>query len=118
MLVNDKPQGESIQKAGLDSGQELFSKQILSRELLTQAKYFKKVTPIKAKEPTSLIKLQNLVDNEISKLLKQGQIEKLEGCLGQLFESLIVKTVKNIGSTKLALESRELINECLKRNTK
>ena len=75
--------------AALDSGQEYFSKRTLSllrRELLMQAKFFKKVTPIKTKRPTSLIKLQDLEDNEISKLLKQGHIEKLEGCSGQLFD--------------------------------
>ena len=49
-----------------------------------------------------------MVDKEISKLLQQGHIEKLEECSDKYFVSPIVITVKKDGSVKLALESREL----------
>ena len=52
--------------------------------------------------------MQEKVDTEIDKLLKQGQIEKLTECSDKYFVSPIVITVKKDGSVKLALESREL----------
>ena len=55
-----------------------------------------------------LITLQDKVDKEIDKLLRQGHIEKLNECLDKYFVSPIVITVKKDGSVKLALESREL----------
>ena len=54
------------------------------------------------------ISLQEKVDAEIDKLLKQGHIEKLSECSDKYFVSPIVTTVKKDGSVKLALESREL----------
>ena len=52
--------------------------------------------------------MQDKVDKEISKLLQQGHIEKLEECSDKYFVSPIVITVKKYGSVELALESREL----------
>ena len=54
------------------------------------------------------ITLQDKVDKEINKLLRQGHIEKLNECSDKYFVSPIVITVKKDGSVKLALESREL----------
>ena len=52
------------------------------------------------------ITLQDKFDKEISKLLQQGHIEKLEECSDKYFVSPMVITVKKNGSVKLALESR------------
>ena len=52
--------------------------------------------------------MQDKVNKEINKLLRQGHIEKLEKCSDKYFVSPIVITVKKDGSVKLALESREL----------
>ena len=54
------------------------------------------------------ITLQEKVDKEIDKLLRQGHIEKLTECSDKYFVSPIVITVKKDRSVKLALESREL----------
>ena len=54
------------------------------------------------------ITLQDKVDKEINKLLRQGHIEKLKECSDKYFVSPIVITVKKDGSVKLALESRKL----------
>ena len=48
------------------------------------------------------------MDKKIDKLLKQGDIEKLEQGSDKYFVPPIVKTVRKDGSVKLALESREL----------
>ena len=54
------------------------------------------------------ITLQDKVDKEINKLLRQGHIEKLKECSDKYFVSPILITVKKDGSVKLALESRKL----------
>ena len=73
-----------------------------------QAEYFENLTPVQQKERRVPISLQEKVDTEIDKLLKQGQIEKLTECSDKYFVSPIVITVQKDGSVKLALESREL----------
>ena len=54
------------------------------------------------------ISLQDKVDKEIDRLLKDGHIIKLQECSDKYFVSPIVITVKKDGSKKLTLESREL----------
>ena len=58
-----------------------------------------------------------MVDKEISKLLQQGHIDKLEECSDKYFVSPIVITVKKDGSVKLALESRELNKQVQKKKS-
>ena len=72
------------------------------------AEFFETLTPIQQKGRRVPITLQEKVDKEISKLLQQGHIEKLEECSDKYFVSSIVITVKKDGSVKLALGSREL----------
>ena len=72
------------------------------------AEFFENLTPIQEKGRRVPISLQEKVDTEIDKLLKQGHIEKLTECSDKYFVSPIVTTVKKDGSVKLALESREL----------
>ena len=52
--------------------------------------------------------MQEKVDGEIDKLIKQGHIERLEDCSDKFFLSPIVITVKKDGSVKLSLKAREL----------
>ena len=73
-----------------------------------QAICFKKLTSLQQKSRRVPITLQDKVDNEIEKLLKQGHVDNLEECSDENFVSPIVKTVKNDGSVKLAFESKEL----------
>ena len=73
-----------------------------------QADFFENLTPVQQLGRRVPITLQEKVDTEIDKLLKQSHIGKLEEGSDKYFVSLIVTTVKNDGSVKLALESREL----------
>ena len=73
-----------------------------------QAEFFENLTPVQQKGRRVPIRLQEKIDAEIDKLLKQGHIEKLTESSDKYFVSPIVITVKKDGSVKLALESREL----------
>ena len=75
-----------------------------------QAEFFENLTAVQQKVRRVPISLQEKVDTEIDKLLKQGHIEELTECSDKYFVSPIVITVKKEWSAKLALESRE-INE-------
>ena len=77
------------------------------RNFKRQVKFFEKLTPVQHKGRRVPITLQEKVDQEICKLLKQEHIEKLEECSDKHFVSPIVITVKKDGSVKLASESRE-----------
>ena len=100
----------------LDNWQIYFSKQFENlfnrvgkiKNYKVHADFFAKLTPIQQKGRRVPITLQEKVDKEIDKLLRQGHIEKLTECSDKYFVSPIVITVKKDGSVKLALESREL----------
>ena len=72
------------------------------------ADFFETLTPIQQNRRRVPITLQDKVDKEIDKILRQGHIEKLNECSDKYFVSPIVISVKKDGSVKLALESREL----------
>ena len=100
----------------LDNWQIYFSKQFENlfnrvgkiKNYKVHADFFETLTPIQQKGRRVPITLQEKVDKEIDKLLRQGHIEKLKECSDKYFVSPIVITVKKDGSVKLALESREL----------
>ena len=54
------------------------------------------------------INLQNKEHKEIDRLIKKGHIINIQECSDRHFVSPKITTVKVDGSTKLALESREL----------
>ena len=91
-----EPEGE------LDSWQTNFSKQFSNlfssvgkiRNYIVQAEFFENLTPVQQKGRRVPILLQEKVDAEIDKLLKQGHIEKLSECSDKYFVSPIVITVK------------------------
>ena len=107
----------------LDPWQTYFSKQLNNlfhrvgkiKNYKVLEEFFETLTPIQQKGRRVPITLQEKVDKEISKLLQQGHIEKLEECSDKYFLSSIVITVIKDGSVKLALESREL-NKQLHKN--
>ena len=53
------------------------------------------------------ISLQDKVDKETDRLIKEGHITKLQECSDKYFVSPIVITVRKDGRIKLALESGE-----------
>ena len=73
-----------------------------------QAEFFNNLIPIQQKGRRVPIMLQDKVDGEIDKLLKQGHIERLEDCSDKCFVSPMVVTVKNDGSVKFAQDVLEL----------
>ena len=78
------------------------------RNYKVQAEFFNSLIPIQQKGRRVPITLQDKVDGEINKLIKQGNMERLEDCSDKYFISPIVITVKKDGSVKLVLEAREL----------
>ena len=108
--VGEKGEGQ------LEKWQNYFSKLFCNifkrvgkiRNYRVQAELFNNLIPIQQKGRRVLITLQDKVDGEIDKLVKQGYIERLEDCSDKYFVLPIVKTVKKDGSVKLVLEAREL----------
>ena len=77
------------------------------RNYKVQTEFYNNLIPIQQKGRRVPITLQDKVDGEIDKLIKQGHIERLKDCSDKYFVSPIVITVKKNGSVKLALEARE-----------
>ena len=61
------------------------------------------------------VNLQDRVEKELQKLIKEGHITKLDACSDEYFISPIVITVKRDDSIKLALDSK-LINKSIHKN--
>ena len=116
MSIGEENQDALEPERELDSWQTYFSKQFSNlfsrvgkiRNYKVQAEFFENLTPVQQKGRRVPISLQEKVDIVIDKLLKQGHIEKLTECSDKYFVSLIVITVKEDGSVKLALDPREL----------
>ena len=64
------------------------------------------------------IQIQNQVDKEIDKLLKEGHIEKVDKIQDDVFIQPTVTTVKKDKSVKSALDARALNQSIEKTNTK
>ena len=121
MSVQGKQPGAetSSKEDSLDPWQTYFSKKFNNlfhrvgkiKIYKVRAEFLETLTPIHQTGRRVPITLQDRVDKEISKLLQQGRIEKLEEGLDKYFVSSIVITVKKNGSVKLALESKELIKQ-------
>ena len=116
-VQGEQPGAETSSKEdSLDPWQTYFSEQFDNlfhrigkiKNYKVQADFFETLTPIQQKGRRVPITLQDKVDQEISKLLQQVHIEKLEECSDKKLVSPIVITVKRDGSVKVALESRDL----------
>ena len=86
----------------------LFTRKGKIRNAKVRADFFENLKPIQQKGLRVPISLQDKVDKEIDRLIKEGHTIKLQECSDKYFVSPIVITVKKNGSIKLALESREL----------
>ena len=86
----------------------LFTRIRKIRNAKVKAEFFENLKPIQQKGRWVPISLQDKVDQEIDRLIKEGHITKLQESSENYFVSPIVITVKKDGSIKLALESREL----------
>ena len=82
---------------------------------IVKSKFHRNFQPKHQKGRTVPINLQERVNNEIKKLLEEGDIEKLNNCSDQYFISPIVITVKRDQTIKLALDSKTL-NKAMHKN--
>ena len=71
--------------------------------------------PVKQKTRPIPLHLQEDVRRELEKLIKARHLEKVNNVDEDCFVSPVVITVKNDKSVKIALDSRKLINSCIKR---
>ena len=71
--------------------------------------------PFKQKARPIPYHLQDPVKNEIERLVKSGHLERLEGVDEDCFVSPVVITVKKDKSVKIALDSRKLNENCIKK---
>ena len=67
-----------------------------------KANFFENLNPIQQTGRRVPISLQDKVDQEVTRLINEGHITKLQECSDKYFVSSIVITVKKDGSMKLA----------------
>ena len=90
MSIDEVDPEPAVPEGELDSWQTYFSKQFSNlfnrvgkiRNYKAQAEFFEDLIPVQQKGRRVPISLQEKVDTEIDKLLKQGHIEKTDGRLG------------------------------------
>ena len=70
--------------------------------------------PIKQKAKPVPLHLQKDVERELERLIKSGHLEKVNNVDEDCFVSPVVITVKNDKSVKIALDSRQLNDSCIK----
>ena len=78
------------------------------RNAKVRVEFFENLKPVQQKGRRVPISLQDKVDKEIHRLMNEVHIVKLQECSDKSFVSPIVVTVKNNGSIKLPLQSRDL----------
>ena len=81
--------------------QNLFTRIGKIRNAKIGAEFFENLKPIHRKGRRVPISLQDKVDKEIDRLIKEGQIIKLQEYSDKYLVSPIIITVKNNGSIKL-----------------
>ena len=86
-----------------------------SKNHIAQPIFKASYTPLQHKGRRVPLHLLEKVENELNKLIDDGQIIKLETCLDDLFITPVVITVKQDKSVKIALDSIKL-NDALNKN--
>ena len=86
----------------------------MEKQTIMKKQFIPDVTPIQQKGRRVPIHLQERVDNEFNKLIDQKSVLKLEKCSDEQFISLIVITVKQDQTVRLATDSKK-INKCKQR---
>ena len=92
-----------------------FDRQGKSKNHVVNTKFKYLLCPIQEKGRRIPIHIQDKVQTELSKLLSEGHIMKLDKCTSDCFIATIVITVKKDDSIKLALDAK-LINRQLYKN--
>ena len=94
---------------------QLISRIGRSKIHIVKSKFHKNFQPKHQMGRRVPINLQERVNTEITKLLEEGHIEKLNNCSDQYFISPIVITVKRDQTIKLALDSK-VLNKSIHKN--
>ena len=93
---------------------DLFDRQGESKNHTVSTKFKYPLCPIQEKGRRIPIHIQDKVQTELEKLLKEGHIEKLDKCTSDCFIAPIVITVKKDNSIKLALDAKPINRQLYK----
>ena len=93
---------------------DLFDRQGESKNHTVSTKFKYPLCPIPEKGRRIPIHIQDKVQTELDKLLKEGHIEKLDKCTSDCFIAPIVITVKKDNSIKLALDAKPINRQLYK----
>ena len=93
---------------------DLFDRQGESKNHTVSTKFKYPLCPIQEKGRRIPIHIQDKVQTELDKLLKEGHIEKLDKCTSDCFIAPIVITVKKDNSIKLALDAKPINRQLYK----
>ena len=85
------------------------------KDLTIDIQLKKDTKPIQQKGRPVPIHFQNIVKNELKKLIEKGHLEKADKTTENCFVSSAVITIKKDKSVKIALDSRKLNESCIKR---
>ncbi len=94
---------------------QLFSRTGSFNNLVVKTKFLSPFIAKQQKGRRVPLALQQKVAEEINRLIREGHVERLQGCTDDQFISPNVITVKRDGSLKLALDSKEL-NKMIAKN--
>ena len=93
---------------------DLFDRQGESKNHTVSTKFKYPLCPIQEKGRRIPIHIQDKVQTELEKLLKEGHIKKLDKCTSDCFIAPIVITVKKDNSIKLALDAKPINRQLYK----
>ena len=92
----------------LDKYKEVFTRQGRSKNHVVHTNFHSPLIPIQEKGRRIPIHILERVENEISKLIKDKQIMKLDNCTSDCFIAPIVITAKKDNTIKLALDAKRI----------
>ena len=92
----------------------LFDREGCSKNHVFSTKFKYPLCPLQEKGSWIPIHIQEKVQVEMNKLLKEGHIERLDKCTSDCFIAPIVITVKKDDSIKLALEAKPITRQLFK----
>ena len=99
----------------INEHEDLFKNNQTIKNLTIDIQLKKDVKPIQQKGRTVPIHFQNIVREELEKLIDSGHLEKTDTTTENCFISPGVITIKKDKSVKIALDSRKLNKACIKR---
>ena len=106
---------EERRKKIIEEHEDLFKNNHTIRDLTIDIQLRKDIEPIQQKGRPVAIHFQKIVREELEKVIEKGQLEKADKTTENCFISPAVITIKKDKSVKIAVDSRKLIEACIKR---